>query len=55
MTSVADMVTINTEADERQQVLNDVYAKLATAEAQHKAGMGRPIAELLKETREEYL
>ena len=55
MTGVADMVTINTETDERQQVLNEVYAKLATAEAQHKAGMGRPLAELLKEAREKYL
>ncbi len=38
------------EAYERQQVMNEVYAKLATAEAQHEVGMGRPLADILSET-----
>ena len=42
------------ETYERQQVMNEVYAKLATAEAQHEAGMGRPLAEVLKETSQKY-
>ena len=42
------------EAYERQQVMNEVYAKLATAEAQHEVGMGRPLADILSETSEEY-
>ena len=42
-----DMVIMSMEAYERQQVMNEVYAKLATAEAQHKVGMGRPLADIL--------
>ena len=35
-------------------IMNDVYAKLATAEAQHEAGMGRSLADILKETSKKY-
>ena len=42
------------EAYEDQQMMNEVYAKLATAEAQHEAGMGRPLADILKETSKKY-
>ena len=45
-----DMVIMSMEAYEHQQIMNDVYAKLATAEAQHEAGMGRSLADILKET-----
>ena len=31
-----------------------VHAKLATAEAQHEAGMGRSLADILKETSKKY-
>ena len=41
---------MNMEPYERQQIMNEVYAKLATAEVQHEAGMGRPLADILKET-----
>ena len=47
-----DMVIMSMEAYEHQQIMNDVYAKLATAEAQHEAGMGRSLADILKETRQ---
>ena len=43
-----DMVIMSMEAYEHQQIMNEVYAKLATAEAQHEAGMGRPLADILK-------
>ena len=49
-----DMVIMSMEAYEHQQIMNDVYAKLATAEAQHEAGMGRPLADILKETSKKY-
>ena len=49
-----DMVIMSMEAYERQQVMNEVYAKLATAEAQHEVGMGRPLADILRETSEKY-
>ena len=49
-----DMVIMSIEAYEHQQIMNDVYAKLATAEAQHEAGMGRPLADILKETSKKY-
>ena len=49
-----DMVIMSMEAYEHQQIMNDVYAKLATAEAQHEAGMGRPLADILKETGKKY-
>ena len=39
---------------ERQQVMNEVYAKLAVAEAQHEAGLGRPLSDILKESEETY-
>lgn len=42
------------ETYERQQVMNEVYAKLAVAEAQHEAGLGRPLADILKESEETY-
>lgn len=48
------MVIMSMEAYERQQVMNEVYAKLATAEAQHEVGMGRPLADILSETSEKY-
>ena len=47
-----DMVIMSMETDERQQVMNEVYAKLAVAEAQHEAGLGRPLADILKESEE---
>ena len=49
-----DMVIMSMETYEHQQIMNDVYAKLATAEAQHEAGMGRPLADILKETSKKY-
>ena len=49
-----DMVIMSMEAYEHQQIMNDVYAKLATAEAQHEAGMGRSLADILKETGKKY-
>ena len=49
-----DMVIMSMEAYEHQQIMNEVYAKLATAEAQHEAGMGRPLADILKETSKKY-
>lgn len=49
-----DMVIMSMEAYERQMVMNEVYAKLAAAEAQHELGLGRPLAELLQETSEKY-
>ena len=49
-----DMVIMSMEAYEHQQIMNEVYAKLATAEAQHEAGMGRPLADILKETGKKY-
>ena len=36
------------------QTMNEVYAKLATAEEQHEAEIGRSLAEILKETSEKY-
>ncbi len=35
-----DMVIMSMEAYEHQQIMNEVYAKLATAEAQHEAEWG---------------
>ncbi len=49
-----DMVIMSMETYERQQVMNEVYAKLAVAEAQHEAGLGRPLADILKESEEKY-
>lgn len=49
-----DMVSMSMETYERQQVMNEVYAKLAVAEAQHKASMGRPLADVLQESEEIY-
>ena len=49
-----DMVIMSMETFERQQVMNEVYAKLAVAEAQHEAGLGRPLADILKESEEIY-
>ena len=49
-----DLVVMSMEAYEHQQIMNEVYAKLATAEAQHEAGMGRPLADILKETGKKY-
>ena len=49
-----DMVIMSMEAYEHQQIMNEVYAKLATAEVQHEAGMGRPLADILKETSKKY-
>ena len=49
-----DMVIMSMETYEHQQIMNEVYAKLATAEAQHEAGMGRPLADILKETGKKY-
>ena len=49
-----DMVIMSMEAYEHQQIMNEVYAKLATAEAQHEAGMGRSLADILKETSKKY-
>ena len=49
-----DLVVMSMEAYEHQQIMNDVYAKLATAEAQHEAGMGRSLADILKETGKKY-
>lgn len=49
------MVIMSMETYERQMVMNEVYAKLAAAEAQHKVGLGRPLAKLLQETSEKYL
>ena len=49
-----DMVIMGMEAYEHQQIMNEVYAKLATAEVQHEAGMGRPLADILKETSKKY-
>ena len=48
------MVIMSMETYERQCVLADVYAKLAVAEAQMQAGQGRPLADLLDETRTAY-
>jgi len=48
------MVIMSMEAYEHQQIMNEVYAKLATAEVQHEAGMGRPLADILKETSKKY-
>ena len=45
-----DMVIMSMETYERQQVMNEVYAKLAVAEA----GLGRPLADILKESEETY-
>ena len=45
---------ISQQCHERQQVMNEVYAKLAVAEAQHKASMGRPLADVLQESEETY-
>ena len=42
------------ETYERQCALADVFAKLGAAEAQIQAGQGRPLAELLDETRNAY-
>lgn len=47
-----DMVIMGMETYERQQVMNEVYAKLAVAEAQHEAGHGRPPADILKKSEE---
>ena len=49
-----DMVIMSMETFERQQVMNEVHAKLAVAEAQHEAGLGRPLADILKESEETY-
>ena len=49
-----DMVIMSMEAYEHQQIMNEVYAKLAPAEVQHEAGMGRPLADILKETGKKY-
>lgn len=49
-----DMVIMSMEAYERQMVMNEVYAKLAAAEAQHEMGLGRPLADILRETGEKY-
>ncbi len=49
-----DMVIMSMETFERQQVMNEVYAKLAVAEAQREAGLGRPLADILKESEETY-
>ena len=49
-----DMVIMSMEAYEHQQIMNEVYAKLATAEVQHEAGMARPLADILKETSKKY-
>lgn len=49
-----DMVIMSMETYERQNVLADVQAKLAMAEAQIDAGLGRPLADVLRETREKY-
>ena len=49
-----DMVIMSMETYERQQVMNEVYAKLAVAEAQHEAGLGRPLVDILKESEETY-
>lgn len=49
-----DMVIMSMETYERQQVMSEAYAKLAVAEAQHEAGMGRPLADVLKETSQKY-
>lgn len=49
-----DMVIMSMEAYEHQQIMNEVYAKLATAEAQQEAGMGRSLADILKETSKKY-
>ena len=49
-----DMVIMSIEAYERQMVINEVYAKLAAAEAQHEVGLGRPLADILQETGEKY-
>ena len=49
-----DLVIMSMETYERQQVMNEVYVKLATAEAQHEAGMGRPLADVLKEASRKY-
>ena len=49
-----DLVVMSMETYERQQVMNEVYAKLAVAEAQHEAGLGRPLADILKESEETY-
>ena len=49
-----DMVIMSMETYERQCALADVFAKLGAAEAQIQAGQGRPLAELLDETRNAY-
>ena len=49
-----DMVIMSMETYERQNVLADVQAKLAVAEAQIDAGLDRPLADVLRETREKY-
>ena len=49
-----DMVIMSMETYERQCDLADIFAKLGAAEAQIQAGQGRPLAELLDETRNAY-
>ena len=49
-----DLAVMSMETYEHQQIMNEVYAKLATAEAQHEAGMGRSLADILKETGKKY-
>ena len=49
-----DMVIMSMETYERQCALADIFAKLGAAEAQIQAGQGRPLAELLDETRNAY-
>lgn len=49
-----DMVIMSMETYEREKVMAEVQAKLAVAEAQIAAGMGRPAKDVLRETREKY-
>lgn len=49
-----DMVIMSMETYEREKVMAEVQAKLAVAEAQMAAGMGRPAKDILGETREKY-
>ena len=51
---ITKMVIMSMETYERQCALADIFAKLGAAEAQIQAGQGRPLAELLDETRNAY-
>ena len=36
------------------KIMDEIYTKLAIAEMQHETGQGRPMVDVLEETREKY-